>query len=218
MRFAWIFSFFISLLGIDTFGQSNASKFFCQGCCGGVSVYYLKLYSNKKFELYYSKQSNEGLSSTFGFGEFELKNDVYTLSFDNIPEERIELKKVNETDSLIVHFNMFDNIRGESLFLVNIKLENGKKELFYTNSTGTIKARFTEPIIVSFSSLSFKGVNYTFSESGEYVIRIGLNPEGDAYLNQDDMKEFKIVRTKAEEWLQEVGDGNLKFTTKSCKR
>jgi hypothetical protein len=221
MKIVGLLLAFFNLSAIISFGQTAAAKYYCQDCCSGVNVYYLKLSPDSKFELYYytknRKRDRRREDSTFGFGEFDDKNDVLTLSFKNVPAEKIEAKKTKTSDSLIVHFYVFDNIREDSMALVNVKLPSGK-ELFYTDPTGTIKTSFNGPAVINFSSIAFKDLNYTFTEPGEYEIRVGLNPEGTWYLKKGDRKEFRRMRSGSEEWFEYTVNENLKFTTRSCGR
>jgi hypothetical protein len=217
MRHIGLLLTILTTIVVSSLGQTRTPKYYCQGCCGGVGVYYLKLDSANKFELYYLVGEGNRDDSSFGIGTFNVKSDLLTLSFNDIPHDGVELRKTNISDSLIVHFYVFDIARSDSVALINVKLKTGK-EFFYPQSTGTIKMKFRGPETINFSSIGFKDLTYSLTEPGEYEMRVKLNPEGKTYLKQGDKKEFKIITTNTTEWFQDVSDKNLKFTTKSCGR
>lgn len=217
MRTIGVLFIILTALVTSSLGQTDLPKYYCQGCCGGVGVYYLKLDLATKFELYYLTGDKTKDTSSFGLGTFNIKNDILTLSFENIPQDGIDLRKINSSDSLIIHFNVFDNVRGDSVPLTNVKFKSGETA-FYPNSAGTIRIRFSGPEIINFSSLGFRDISYSLAEPGEYEMKVRLNPEGTTYLKQGDKKEFRIVRANEIEWFQDLGNKKLKFTTESCSR
>lgn len=208
---------FIVMTGVVThsFGQIDVPKYFCQGCCGGVGEYYLKLDSRNKFEVYYLIVNTEN-NSVFGLGTYSIENDVLELSFENIPQDGIELRRINTSDSLIIHFYTVDNVRGDSVFMVNVKFKGGKS-FFYPHTTGKIRTVFKRRQVIIFSSLGFKDIICSLAEPGEYEIRVKFNPEGKTYFKEGEKKEFRIVREKNLEWFEGIENKKLKFTTKSCE-
>jgi len=200
-----------------SWGQADVAKYYCQGCCSGVGEYYLKLDSSSEFELYYWTDNPIQDNSVFGIGTYNIKNDILTLTFESIPQDNVESRRINNSDSLIIHFHTIDNIRGDSVALTNIKLKNGKY-LFYASATGTIRTKFDRYETINFSSLGFNDITFTLTEPGEYEIIASLNPECKTQLKLGDKKEFKIIRTNKLEQLEAIDDKKLKFTTKSCKR
>lgn len=202
---------------ISSSGQTDLPKHYCQGCSGGVGVYYLKLDLGAKFEAYYLTEDNTKANSSFGLGKFNIKNDVLTLSFENVPEDGVDLKKISNSDSLIIHFNVFDNIHDDSVALTNVKFKSGET-FFYTNSKGTIKMQFSGPKTIEFSSLGFRDISHSMKEPGEYEMKVRLNPEGKTYLKQGDKREFKVMKKNTVEWFQGIDDNKLKFTTIPCGR
>lgn len=205
----------LTTLVTSSLGQTDFPKYYCQGCCGGVGVYYLKLDLAAKFELYYLTGGKTKDHSSFGLGTFNTKDDLLTLSFEDIPRDGIDLRKINTSDSLVIHYAVFDNVRADSVPAVNVNFKSGEN-FFYPNSTGTIRIRFAGPDIINFSSLGFKDISYSLTEPGEYEMRVRLNPEGTTYLKHGDKMEFKIVRENEVEWLQNLGNKKLQFTAKSC--
>jgi hypothetical protein len=214
MRIIALLFIVLTTLVTRSMGQTGLPKFYCQGCCGGIGVYYLKLDLATKFELYYS--TGDKTKDAFGLGTFNIKNDILSLSFENIPQDGIDLRKINSSDSLIIHFNVFDNVRADSVPSLNVKFKS-RGTVFYPNPTGTIRIRFSGPEIINFSSLGFRDISYSLAEPGEYEMKVRLNPEGATYLKQGDKREFKIVRANEIEWFQDLGNKKLKFTTKSCR-
>jgi hypothetical protein len=152
--------------------------------------------------------------SSFGLGTFNINNDILTLSFENIPQEGVDSRKVKTSDSLIIHFRVFDNIRDDSV-ASNVKFKTEKK-FFSHNSTGTIKRRFSGPETVNFSAMGFRDISYSLTEPGEYEMKVRLNPEGTTYFKRGDTKVFKIIRTKTMDLFKDINDKKLKFTTRSC--
>lgn len=215
MRSIGLIFIILLILVIGALGQTDFPKFYCQGCCSGVNVYYLKLDSAKKFEVYYLTGDKTKDVSSFGLGTFYIKNDLLTLSFENIPVDGVESRKFSASDSLIIHFYVSDNIRGDSVPLVNVKFKEGNT-LFYPNATGTIRTRFAKPTSISFSCIGYRDINYSLTEPGEYEMKVRLNPEGTTYLKQGEKIELKIVKTKRLEWFESI-DKKLMFTTKSCR-
>jgi hypothetical protein len=199
-----------------SFAQTDAAKYYCQGCCGGVGEYYLKLDSENEFELYYLVGTLQD-NSVFGFGTYNIKDDVLTLTFENISQDGVESKKINDSDSLIIHFYAKDNVRGDSVALMNVKLRNGRSFL-YPSALGTIRSKFENTETINFSAMGFNDITYSLRDPGEYELIIRLNPEGKTQLKRGHEKKFKIIKKDEVDWFEGIDDKNLKFTTKSCRR
>lgn len=215
MRHIGLLFLFRTTIASIAWGQADLPKYYCQGCCGGVGEYYLKLDLDNKFELYYSVVDRAKENSLFGKGTFNIKNDLLTLSFENIPQARVNAIKIKLSDSLIIHFNAFDNVRNDSLALFNVEFKNGKT-FFHRRASGTIKIKFEGPQTIKFSSMGFRDINYSLTEPGEYEMNIRLNPDGTTYLKQGDKKVLKLIKANSIEWFQDLSDKKLEFTTKSC--
>lgn len=205
----------MTTLVTSSLGQTDLPKHYCQGCCGCITIYYLKLDVAAKFELYYSNGDKIKDDSSFGLGTFDITNDILTLSFENIPQDGIDLRKISSSDSLLIHFSVFDNVRSDNVPLFVVGFKSGGKFL-YSNPGGTIGTRFNGPEIINFSSPGFRNLSYFLAELGEYEMKVRLNPEGTTYLKQGDKKEFKIIREKEIKYFQDLDNKKLKFTTKSC--
>jgi hypothetical protein len=217
MRTLALLLILLTTIVIRSFGQTDLPKYYCQGCCGGVGIYYLKLDSASKFELYYFTREKKTETSSFGLGTFNVNNDILTLSFDNIPQDGVNSTKVKGSDSLIVHFRVIDNIHDESVALTNVKFKTGEP-FFFSKATGTIQIRFSGPEIVNFSSVGYRDISYSLTEPGEYEMEVRLNPQSATYLKQGDKKDFKVIRRRRIDWLEDIDDKKLKFTTRSCGR
>jgi hypothetical protein len=184
---------FVLMISVVTHlrGQTDATKHFCQGCCGGVGIYYLKLDSKNGFELYYVVGNTRQDNSVFGFGTYSINDNILTLTSENIPQDGVESIKIKDSkDSLIVHFYIVDNVRGDSVSLINVKLKSGLS-LFYASPRGTIKTKFRRTEIIGFSSLGFNEVTCSYAGPGEYKILVRLNPEGKTKLKQGDKKNLE---------------------------
>lgn len=205
-------------LQLNAWGQKVVSKYYCQGCCSGANEFYLKLDSDNRFEVYYFLDARNIEKTAFGIGTYKVSNDIMLLTFETILPPRIEVEKLNSSDSLIIDFSVFDNIKGDSLPAVTVYLRNRNSELFYITSTGTVKAKFVNAETVSFFSMGFEKASYTIKEPGKYRMRAMLNPEGKVKFNQGEEKRYKIVKTKESEQFIDLDERKIRFTTISCGR
>jgi hypothetical protein len=216
MKKDWLLIISLALVVTGSFAQANVAKYYCQGCCGGVGEHYLKLDSVNKFELYYLVENTLHGNSAFGIGTYIIKGEVLILTFEDIPPAVVESKKIHERDSLLIRFYSMDNVRGDSVMLMNAKLKNGRS-FFYTYASGKIRSRFVNNEIVNFSSIGFSSISYSLTEPGEYRLIVRLNPEG-IPLTRGNVMKLKIIKRDKVERLEGIDDKNLVFTTKSCNR
>jgi hypothetical protein len=213
-----IFIVFISLFPLALFGQDNKPTYYCQTCCGGVNIYYLKLDNDGKFECYYQAKQVKNLVSFFGIGKFDETNEDLTLSFEDIPADGIDVEKVGESTLVIIYFRIQDNLHGDSL-MTNIGFSRSSSKSFFCNKQECIiNTRFIPNEKITFSAIGFKSLIYTLTKPGEYRMRVRLNPEGDVYFKKGELKQLRKHKTN---YGLELVDGNnrkINFTNKSCRR
>lgn len=209
--------FIYILLTVQANGQRNDPDYYCQSCCGFMTTYRLVLVDNNSFEIRWTDEDDKNTDDLiYVKGRYNLTDKYITLDIEST-REKIELNKLNKSDSLVIHFDIVDSEKGDSIVGTVVNLTESRSQSFvFSKYQGTLRTTFDKNETVLFKMIGMNDLELKVTEPGEYRAKVTLVYDMQMKIKPGDKRTFKRVKGQDTEKLKDLTDRKIKFLTKKC--